>query len=54
MKWYYVLMLVCVIIAPFDALYVYIKSEKRKDALRNRKPEKQNNDKVVEDGQDKE
>ena len=37
MKWYYVVLLVCVIIAPFDALYMYIKAERRRDALRKRK-----------------
>lgn len=37
MKWYYVVLLVCVIIAPFDALYMYIKAERRRDALKKRK-----------------
>ena len=37
MKWYYIMLLVCVIIAPFDALYMYIKSEKRKEALKKKK-----------------
>ena len=39
MKWYYIVLLVCVIIAPFDALYMYIKAEKRRDALKKRKQE---------------
>jgi hypothetical protein len=37
MKWLYIALLVSVIIAPFDALYIYIKSEKRKDALKKRR-----------------
>ena len=37
MKWYYILLLICVIIAPFDALYMYIKSEKRRDVLKKQK-----------------
>jgi hypothetical protein len=36
MKWLYIALLVSVIIAPFDALYMYIKSEKRKDALQKK------------------
>ena len=37
MKWYYIVLLVCVIIAPFDALYMYIKAEKRRDALKKKR-----------------
>ena len=37
LKWYYIVLLVCVIIGPFDALYMYIKAERRKDALRKRR-----------------
>ena len=40
MKWVYIALLVSVIIAPFDALYIYIRSEKRKEALK-KKSEKQ-------------
>jgi len=39
MKWYYILLLVCLVIGPFDALYMYIKAEKRRDALKKRKQE---------------
>ena len=39
MKWYYIVLLVCVIIAPFDALYMYIKAEKRREALKKKKQE---------------
>ena len=39
MKWYYIVLLICVIIAPFDALYMYIKAEHRKEALKKRKQE---------------
>ena len=43
MPWYYILLLVCVIIAPFDALYMYIKAEPRREELRRRAREKENN-----------
>ena len=42
MPWYYILLLVCVIIAPFDALYMYIKAERRREELRKREREKEN------------
>ena len=42
MKWYYIVLLVCVIIAPFDALYMYIKAEKRRDALKKKRNKDQN------------
>lgn len=34
MPWYVILALVCVVIAPFDALYMYIKASRKRDALR--------------------
>lgn len=37
MKWLYIALLVSVVIAPFDALYIYIKSERRKDAARKKR-----------------
>lgn len=37
MPWYYIVLLVCVVIGPFDALYVYIKNQRRKEALRRQK-----------------
>ena len=37
MPWYVIVALICAVIAPFDALYMYIKSEKRRDALRRRR-----------------
>lgn len=37
MKWLYIVLLVSVVIAPFDALYIYIRSERRKDALRKKR-----------------
>jgi len=43
MKWLYIALLVCVVIAPFDALYVYIKSEKRKDALKKKEKNRSEN-----------
>ena len=42
MKWLYIALLVSVIIAPFDALYIYIKSEKRKDELKKRRQKSAN------------
>lgn len=40
MPWYGWLILACVVIGPFDALYVYIKSQKRRDELRRKREEK--------------
>ena len=34
MPWYWIALLVCLVIGPFDALYLYIRSERRKDALK--------------------
>ena len=40
MAWYWIVLLACLVIGPFDALYLYIKAEKRKDALRRKREEK--------------
>lgn len=40
MKWYYIVLLICVIIGPFDALYMYIKAQRRKEALKKRRQER--------------
>ena len=37
MRWYMIVLLVCLVIGPFDALYMYIKAEKRRDELRKRR-----------------
>ena len=37
MPWYLIALLVCAVIAPFDALYMYIKSERRKEEMRRKK-----------------
>jgi len=37
MKLVYIALLVSVIVAPFDALYMYIKSDKRKDAMKKKR-----------------
>jgi hypothetical protein len=39
-KWYYIVLLICVIIGPFDALYMYIKAEQRKETLKKRRQER--------------
>lgn len=44
MPWYGYLILLCVIIGPFDALYMYIKSEKRREALRKKREEEARQD----------
>ena len=44
MKWYYILLLVCLVIGPFDALYMYIKAAKRRDALKKRKQKEEEDD----------
>ena len=37
MPWYGWLILACVVIGPFDALYVYIRNQKRREALRKKR-----------------
>ena len=37
LPWYWIALLVCLVVGPFDALYMYIKAEKRKDELRKRR-----------------
>ena len=37
MPWYVLVLLFGLIVAPFDALYLYIRAEKRRDALKRRK-----------------
>ena len=39
MNWLYIILLVCVIIGPFDALYLYIKAERRKEAGKRKERE---------------
>ncbi len=39
MPWYAIALLVCLVIGPFDALYLYIKSERRREAQRRRQAE---------------
>ena len=34
MPWYVIVALVCAVIAPFDALYLHIKADRRRDALK--------------------
>lgn len=37
MPWYVIAALVCAVIAPFDALYMYIRNERRKEELKRKK-----------------
>jgi hypothetical protein len=39
MPWYYIVLIVCIIIGPFDALYLYIKAQRRKDKSKKDKDE---------------
>ena len=39
-KWYYIVLLICVSIGPVDALYMYIKAEHRKETLKKRRQER--------------
>lgn len=45
MPWYLIALLCCAVIGPFDALYLYIKSERRKEARRKAKRDGKNEDK---------
>ena len=38
-RWYVIVALVCMVIAPFDALYMHIKANKRREALRRQEEE---------------
>jgi len=39
--WYLIVALICAVIAPFDALYVYIKAQRRRDDIRRREKKKE-------------
>ena len=39
MPWYGFVLLACLVIGPFDALYLYIKAGKRRDALKRQSEE---------------
>ena len=45
MPWYLIALLCCVVIGPFDALYLYIKSERRREARKKAKRDGKNEDK---------
>ena len=36
MPWYVIAALVCIVIAPFDALYMYITASRRREKLREK------------------
>ena len=40
MPWYGIVLLVCLVIGPFDALYLYIKAGRRRDEIRRREGKK--------------
>ena len=40
MPWYGWLMLACVVIGPFDALYLYIKNQKRREKIKKEREER--------------
>ena len=40
MPWYVIAALVCAVIAPFDALYMYIRNERRKEELKRKKKDR--------------
>ena len=37
MPWYWIALIVCLVIGPFDALYVYIKAQRRKEELKRKR-----------------
>ena len=45
MPWYLIALLCCAVIGPFDALYLYIKSERRREARKKAKRDGKNEDK---------
>lgn len=40
-RWYWIALIVSLVIGPFDALYLYIKAQKRKEALRKQREEEE-------------
>ena len=36
MPWYAIALLVCIVIGPFDALYLYIRAQRRREELKRR------------------
>lgn len=40
MRWYWIALIVSLVIGPFDALYVYIRAQKRKEELKRKQQEK--------------
>lgn len=36
MPWYAIVALICMVIAPFDALYMHIKANRRREELRKK------------------
>ena len=41
MPWYGYVLIACMVIGPFDALYLYIKAGKRRDALKKQRGEQE-------------
>ena len=41
MPWYWIVALVCFIVAPFDALSMHIRADRRREALKRKKAEKE-------------
>ena len=41
MPWYWIVALVCFIVAPFDALYMHIRADRRREALKRKRAEKE-------------
>ena len=39
MPWYYIVLLVCLVVGPFDALYLHIKAERRREQRRREEKE---------------
>ena len=49
MPWYWIVALVCFIIAPFDALYMHIKADRRREALKREKEKRETQEKREQD-----
>lgn len=46
MPWYWIALIACLVIGPFDALYVYIRAQRRREELKRKRehPEANTND----------
>lgn len=45
MPWYWIALIACLVIGPFDALYVYIRAQRRREALKRKRDNEKTDEK---------